>query len=163
MMKNCSTLLSRARSTLLSFDELSTKLNVEGESLNEGSEIKDTIFAMAAVATPKPNNNGFNPSSNRGRVTTIIEVADVEEDHLANLLNLLISISFSKFSLILMELGQKDQFVRYVERLVTQHLIVTIGWTMLIRESILLPYLQLWPLHQMLVSPKINLGLLIVL
>ena len=57
----------RTRSTLLSFDELSTMLNVEEESLNEGSDVKDTIFAMAATAPPKPNNNGFNPSSNRGR------------------------------------------------------------------------------------------------
>nr|POE88985.1 hypothetical protein CFP56_39825 [Quercus suber] len=32
----------------------------EEESLNDGSEIKDTIFAMAATSTPKPNNNGFN-------------------------------------------------------------------------------------------------------
>ena len=57
----------RTRSTLLSFDELSTMLNAEEESLNEGSDVKDTIFAMAATAPPKPNNNGFNPSSNRGR------------------------------------------------------------------------------------------------
>nr|POE58526.1 hypothetical protein CFP56_29582 [Quercus suber] len=42
-------------------------LNAEEESLNDGSEIKDSMFAMAATATPKPNNNGFNPSFNRGR------------------------------------------------------------------------------------------------
>ena len=57
----------RTRSTLLSFDELSTMLNVEEESLNEGFEIKDTIFAMAATATPKSNINGFNPYSNKGK------------------------------------------------------------------------------------------------
>nr|POE67855.1 hypothetical protein CFP56_46271 [Quercus suber] len=39
----------------------------EEESLNDGSEVKDSMFAMAATATPKPNNNGFNPSFNRGR------------------------------------------------------------------------------------------------
>lgn len=50
----------RTRSTHVSFDDLSTILNAEEESLNDGSEIKDTIFAMAAAATPKPNNHGFN-------------------------------------------------------------------------------------------------------
>ena len=65
----------------------------------------------------------------------------MEKEHLTSLLNSLISISFNKFNLILMELGQKDQSVRYVGRLVTQLLIVTIGWTMLIRESILIPSL----------------------
>ena len=43
----------------MSFNDLSTMLNVKEESLNDGSEIKDTIFAMAAIATSKPNNNGF--------------------------------------------------------------------------------------------------------
>ena len=54
-------------STHVSFNELSTVLNAEEESLNDGFEIKDTIFAMVATATPKPNNNGFNQSFNRGR------------------------------------------------------------------------------------------------
>jgi len=57
----------RTRSTHLSFDELLTMLNAEEESLNEGSEIKDPIFAMSTVANSKPNNNGFNQSYNRGR------------------------------------------------------------------------------------------------
>ena len=57
----------RTRSTLLSFDELSIMLNAKEESLNEGSEIKDSIFAMAATTTPMSNNKGFNPSSNRGK------------------------------------------------------------------------------------------------
>ena len=38
----------RTRSVHLSFDELSTMMNAEEESLNEGLEVKDTIFAMAA-------------------------------------------------------------------------------------------------------------------
>ena len=57
----------RTKGTHLSFYELSTMLNVEKESQNEGFEIKDTIFAMAAAANPKPNNNDFNQASNRGR------------------------------------------------------------------------------------------------
>ena len=57
----------RTRSTHVSFDELSTMLNAEEESLNDGFEIKDTIFAMAPTTTPKPNNNGFNQSFSRGR------------------------------------------------------------------------------------------------
>ncbi|KAL0008422.1 hypothetical protein SO802_009924 [Lithocarpus litseifolius] len=40
----------RTRSTQLSFDELSTMLNAEEESLHEGLEVKDTIFALAATA-----------------------------------------------------------------------------------------------------------------
>ena len=43
----------RTRSTPLSFDELSTMLNGEEESLNEGVDTKDSIFAMAATATPR--------------------------------------------------------------------------------------------------------------
>ena len=81
------------------------------------------------------------PIEEKVEITSIIEVAEVEKEHLTSLLNSLISINFSKFSLILMELGPKDQSVRYVGRLVTQHLIFTIGWTMLLRESILLPSL----------------------
>ena len=57
----------RTRSTHVSFNDLSTMLNAEEESLNDGFEIKDTIFAMAAIATSKPNNNGFNQSFNKGR------------------------------------------------------------------------------------------------
>ena len=61
----------RTRSTILSFDELATLLNVEKESLNEGIEIKDSIFAMSVNTTPRFNNTGgyntFNQSSNRGR------------------------------------------------------------------------------------------------
>ena len=64
---NAFRLAIRTRSTHLSFDELSTMLNAKKESLNYGSKIKDTIFAMAATANPKPNNNGFNQSYNRGR------------------------------------------------------------------------------------------------
>ena len=47
----------QTRSTKLSFDELSTMLNAEEESLTEGLDTKDSIFAMAAIATPKPSGN----------------------------------------------------------------------------------------------------------
>ena len=47
----------RTRNTKLSFDELSTMLNAKEESLNEGLDIKDSIFAMVATTTPKPSGN----------------------------------------------------------------------------------------------------------
>nr|POF07247.1 primary amine oxidase [Quercus suber] len=50
----------RTRSTQLSFDELSTLVNAEEESLNDGLEVKDSIFAMAASANQKSNGNGYN-------------------------------------------------------------------------------------------------------
>ena len=62
----------RTRSTPLSFDELSTMLNGEKESLNEGADIKDSMFALAATATSRPGGN-FNQAvgnfshHNRGR------------------------------------------------------------------------------------------------
>ena len=56
----------RTRSAKLSFDELSTMLNAEEESLNEGLDVKDLVFAMAAT-TPKPNNSDYNQAFNRGR------------------------------------------------------------------------------------------------
>ena len=57
----------RTRNTQLGFDELSTMLNAEEESLNEGIEVKDSIFALAASTNQKPNSNGFNQNHNRGR------------------------------------------------------------------------------------------------
>ena len=56
----------RTRSTKLSFDELSTMLSAEEESLNDGLEVKDLVFAMATT-TPKPSNSGYNQAFNRGR------------------------------------------------------------------------------------------------
>ena len=50
----------RTKSTHVSFDDLSTMLNAKEGSLNDGSEIKDTMYAMTATSTPKPNHNGFN-------------------------------------------------------------------------------------------------------
>jgi len=51
----------RTRSTQLSFDELATILNAEKESLNEGLEVKNCIFAMASASTSRPNTNkGYN-------------------------------------------------------------------------------------------------------
>ena len=57
----------RTRNTQLGFDELSTMLNVEEESLNEGIEVKDSIFGMVASTNQKPNSNGFNQNHNKGR------------------------------------------------------------------------------------------------
>ena len=54
---NAFRLAIRTRNTKLSFDELSTMLNAKKESLNEGLDIKDSIFAMAATTTPKPSGN----------------------------------------------------------------------------------------------------------
>jgi len=48
-------------------------LNAEEESLNEGLEVKDPVFAMVAASNSRPNNyNGYNQSynqsyNNRGR------------------------------------------------------------------------------------------------
>lgn len=70
---NAFRLAIRTRSTQLSFNELATMLNVEEESLNEGLEVKNPIFAMAFASNSRPNtNNGFNQYfsqsySNRGR------------------------------------------------------------------------------------------------
>lgn len=47
----------RTRSTQLSIDELATMLNAEEESLNEGLEVKNPIFAMASASTSRPNTN----------------------------------------------------------------------------------------------------------
>nr|POE53724.1 hypothetical protein CFP56_49290 [Quercus suber] len=57
----------RTRSTQLGFDELSTLLNAEEESLNDGLEVKDSIFAMAASTNQKSNGNAYNHNQNRGR------------------------------------------------------------------------------------------------
>ena len=50
----------RTRSTQLSFDELSTMLNIEEESLNEGLEVKNSTFSMAATANHKSNGSVYN-------------------------------------------------------------------------------------------------------
>ena len=47
----------QTRNIKLSFDELLTMLNAKEESLNEGLDIKDSIFAMVATTTPKPSGN----------------------------------------------------------------------------------------------------------
>ena len=60
----------RTRSTPLSFDELSTMLNGEEESLNEGLDTKDSIFALAATATPRPG--GEEESLNEGLDTKVL-------------------------------------------------------------------------------------------
>ena len=62
----------RTRSIQLSFNEIATMLNSEKEYLNEGLDVKDPVFAMAAVSNSRPNTNSsynqsFNQSYNRGR------------------------------------------------------------------------------------------------
>ena len=57
----------KTRNTQLGFDELSTMLNAEEEALNEGSEIKDSIFALAASTNQKPNGHNYNQNHNGGR------------------------------------------------------------------------------------------------
>ena len=57
----------RTRSVHLSFDELSTMMNAEEESLNEGLEVKDTIFAMATSTNQKPHGGSYSQPFNRGR------------------------------------------------------------------------------------------------
>ena len=133
----------RTRSTHVSFNELSTMFNVEDESLNDGSEIKDTIFAMAATTTPKPNNNGFNQFFNRGRGRDHSNNRGGRGGRGSNGLNSLLSISFNKFNLILMVLSQKGQFVKFVERLVIWHLIVKIspGLLIVLQQIMLHPIL----------------------
>ena len=55
----------RTRSTQLGFDELSTMLNVEEESLNEGIKVKDSIFALVAST-----NQNHNKGRGRGNFNT---------------------------------------------------------------------------------------------
>ena len=62
----------RTRSTQLSFNEIAKMLNAEKEYLNEGLDVKDPVFVMAAVSNSSPNTNlGYNQSFyqsyNRGR------------------------------------------------------------------------------------------------
>ena len=55
------------RSTQLSFDELTTLLNAEEESLNDTGDIKDA-FAMVVNTTSKPRGyNQYNQFNGRGR------------------------------------------------------------------------------------------------
>ena len=60
----------RTKSTQLSFDELSTMLNAKEKSLNEGLDVKDPIFALAATSTSKPNGNYNQYNRGRGRENT---------------------------------------------------------------------------------------------
>ncbi|XP_050289890.1 uncharacterized protein LOC126728052 [Quercus robur] len=56
----------RTRSTQVNFDELTTLLGAEEESLNESNDVKET-FAMAVNATPRSGGGGYNQYNNRGR------------------------------------------------------------------------------------------------
>ena len=52
------------RSTQVSFDELTTLLSAEEESLNDTDDVKET-FAMTMNATPRPS--GYNQYNSKGR------------------------------------------------------------------------------------------------
>ena len=101
----------RTRSTQLSFDELSTMLNAEKKSLNEGLDVKDTIFSLAATSTSKPNGN-YNRGRGRGNTTT-----ETGEEVEAQIVNHLTSINFHNFSQtspiqLLLVPDQEGQLVR---------------------------------------------------
>ena len=104
----------RTRSTQLSFDELSTMLNAEEKSFNEGLDVKDPIFALAATSTSKPNGNYNQYSRGRGKGNTTTEM---EEEVEAQIVNHLTSINFHNFSQtspiqLLLVPDQEGQLVR---------------------------------------------------
>lgn len=109
----------RTKSTQLSFDELSTMLNAEEESLNEGLDVKDPILALATTSTSKPNGNynQYNRGRSRGNTTT-----EVEEEVEAQIINHLTSINFHNSSQtnpiqLLLVPNQEGQLVRSVASL----------------------------------------------
>ena len=110
----------RTRSTKLSFDELSTVLNAEEESLNKGLDAKDSIFAMAATATLKPSGN-FNQFK-RGRAEEIptIKVEEEVEVQAITHLSTILSLPFNHISQIPVSylLDQIDLLVQFVASLV---------------------------------------------
>ena len=109
----------RTKSTHLSFDELSTMLNAEEESLNEGIEVKDTIFAMAATANQKSMVVVIISLTIEEGVeeTSTIEVTEVVDVPMVNLLNSVLSIMFNEIDLVLVVLDQKDQHAKSMESL----------------------------------------------
>lgn len=101
----------RTRSTQLSFDELSTMLNAEEKSFNEGLDVKDPIFALAATSTSKPNGN-YNRGRGRGNTTT-----EMGKEVEVQIVNHLTSINFHNFSQtsptqLLLVPDQEGQLVR---------------------------------------------------
>ena len=108
----------RTKSTQLSFDELSTMLNAKEKSLNEGLDVKDPIFALAATSTSKPNVN-YNKGRGRGNTTT-----EMGKEVEAQIVNHLTSINFHNFSQtsptqLLLVPNQEDQLVRSMASLDT--------------------------------------------
>ena len=106
----------RTKSTQLSFDELSTMLNAKEKSLNEGLDVKDPIFALAATSTSKPNGNYNQYNRGRGRENTTTKV---EEEVEAQIINHLTSINFHNFNQtspiqLLLVPDQEGQLVRSV-------------------------------------------------
>ena len=96
------------------------------------------------------------------REISIIEEAEVVEDQVVNLHNLVHSIISNKVNPVLVVQNQIGQFVNFVEKLVIWLWTATIGWTMPIKASIHLQSLQQWLLPSMPPPLKINLGLLTV-
>ena len=158
----------RTRSTQLCFDELSTMLNAEGEALNEGSEIKDSIFALVASTNQKSNGHNYNQNHNRGRGRGNFNNRGGRGGRGSNGSypqfnsqfphNSVPSIISNKVNQVLEVLDQIDLFVKFVERLDIWLWTVIIGWIMPIKANIHLQSWQQWPLLQMLASLKISLG-----
>ena len=107
----------RTKSTQLSFDELSTMLNAEEESLNESLDVKDPIFALLPqnlmeIVTIKTIKEGA-----EGTIT--VEVEEEVEVRVINYLSIINSLTSNKTSPILLLLvqDQRGQLIRYVASL----------------------------------------------
>ena len=139
----------RTRSTQVNFDELTTLLGAEEESLNESNDVKET-FAMTVNATPRSGGCGYNQYNNRGRgrnnnieeeVMVVVEhlmFFHISFHHTLPIRTIQISISTPHHHSFKVQ-EMRGHHVRYVGRVVTQQLIVTIAWTMPTKESTLQP------------------------
>lgn len=111
----------RTRSTLLSFNELSTLLNTEEESFNETLVSKDHVFAMATVSTSLIIISINSTEEEVEVTTTTIEVEEEVEVQAISHLILLNSHLFNKISPIplLQVPDQKMQLAKFVVNLDT--------------------------------------------
>ena len=141
----------RTRSTQVNFDELTTLLGAEEESLNESNDVKET-FAMTVNATPRSGGGGYNQYNNRGRgrnnnieeeVMVVIEhlmFFHISFHHTLPIRTIPISsLHHHSFKVPFKVQEMRGHHVRYVGRVVIQQLIVTIAWTMPTKESTLQP------------------------
>lgn len=111
----------RTRSTLLSFNELSTLLNTEEESFNETLVSKDHVFAMATATTSLIIISISSTEEEVEVTTTTIEVEEEVEVQAISHLILLNSHLFNKISPIplLQVPDQKMQLAKFVVNLDT--------------------------------------------